>query len=248
MGYVIRDRKTDLVKAIAAAGGIVMKNCSIALVCDEYLSCEDYFCVQKFLDNTVSECFVVKKPKNELFHPNTKGVEWFLKDKSKVCEDLSDLNIDLQYKTLSTIISINVDIFAFGLEKLPMHTRLIYLGNDTNRTSAAASVVIHTPTISQKNGIYINYDFFEDMKFFRNFILMYQVEQTESLPKNSMLEREVLFMLLNFYREDLQFELPVREKILEDIKKICPELSRENLLDIKPSGVLLKKVKSLYFL
>lgn len=241
MRAVVENRKNDLVKAIAAAGEIIIKNYSIALVCDEYLSLEDYFCIQKFLDNTVSECFVVKKPINELFHPNAKGVEWLLKDKSKVCENLTELDGDLQYKNFNTIISINVDIFSFGITNIPAYTRLIYLGNDKNKTSYAANVVIHIPTVQQKTGIYINYDFFGDMKFFRNFMLMYEVRKSENLPKNSMLEREVLFMLLNFYREDLQIDLPSREEILINIQNMCPELAHENLLDIKPGGVLLKK-------
>jgi NADH-quinone oxidoreductase subunit G len=160
----IAGNKVNLDLALDRVMELFSISADIAYVTNGHASLEEHFALKRLVEAVPGEVHLrshLGRTDERLISedrtPNIRGA-WVSGLTNKVATaDLSDLKTQIEHGNIKTLIVINEDIIAAGIEESSLkHLNIIYLGTHANATSAKAHVIIPTLTVFEKTGSFIN--------------------------------------------------------------------------------------------
>ena len=162
----VNGQSVDLDTAISVAAEL-LKTGNVAVVGSARSSVEEQFLTKKLADALkVSAQIVARGGEGDKLlisadrNPNTRGALVTGLINKLPSEQLTELAAAIDAGKVTTVLAINEDLAAGGLnvEQLAK-IKIVYVGTQSDATSAAAQVVLPALTVFEKNGTFINQQF-----------------------------------------------------------------------------------------
>jgi NADH-quinone oxidoreductase subunit G len=211
----------------------------LAVVCSGNMSLEDQFVLRKLLDSVVHSVFFLRKkrdPDDFLISddaaPNVNGaILNKIITQEKIVDDLEELNKNIRSGQCKRILSINEEIFSYGIPYvLPDDLRIFYIGTENNKTSKRATVTIPTTTVFENTGTFINRDW-RLQKFYK----------AVNPPNDNIFPMWYIFsLLLNVYLEVSEKELLWLDDVWKNMTHAVDLLADIDFFHVNSNGILLK--------
>jgi NADH-quinone oxidoreductase subunit G len=211
----------------------------LTVVCSGNMSLEDQFVLRKLLDAMVHNVFFLRKKRDpdgflisDDATPNVKGaILNKIITQEKIVDDLKELNKKIQDRQCKSILSINEEIFSYGIPyALPDDLKIFYIGTENNKTSKRATVTIPVTTVFENTGTFINRDW-RLQKFFK----------AVNPPNGNIFPAWYIFsLLLNVYLEVSENELLWLDDVWKDMTRSVDLLADIDFFNVNSNGILLK--------
>jgi len=162
----VNGQPAELDAAISAAAEF-LKVGNVAIVGSGRSSVEEQFLTKKIADAIKASTQIVARAAegDKLLisadrNPNTRGALVTGLISKLPSAQLTELAAAIDAGKVTTVLAINEDLAAAGLSAEQLDkVKIVYVGTQSNPTSAAAQVVVPTHTVFEKNGTFINQQF-----------------------------------------------------------------------------------------
>ncbi|MDR1173815.1 MAG: (2Fe-2S)-binding protein [Puniceicoccales bacterium] len=211
----------------------------LAVVCSGNMSLEDQFVLWRLLDSVVHDTFFLRKKRTPdgflISDDATPNVNGAILNKiitpQNIVDDLQGLKQKIQAGQCKRILSINEEIFSYGIPYvLPDGLEIFYIGTENNKTAKRATVIIPVATVFENTGTFINKDW-RLQKFYK----------AVNPPNDNIFPMWYIFsLLLNIYLSASEKELLWLDDVWTNMTREVDLLADVDFFHINSNGILLK--------
>ncbi|MDR0742086.1 MAG: (2Fe-2S)-binding protein [Puniceicoccales bacterium] len=211
----------------------------LAVVCSGNMSLEDQFVLRRLLDSIVHDVFFLRKKRDPdgflISDDATPNVNGAILNKiitqEKITDDLQELNKKIQAGQCKRILSINEEIFSYGISHaLPDDLKIFYIGTENSETSKRAIVTIPVSTVFENTGTFINKDW-RLQKFYK----------VINSPNGNIFPMWYIFsLLLNTFLSTSEKELIWLDDVWANMTRDVDLLADIDFFHVNFNGILLK--------
>ncbi|MDR2776813.1 MAG: (2Fe-2S)-binding protein [Puniceicoccales bacterium] len=218
----------------------------LTVVCSGNMSLEDQFVLRRLLDSTVHNVYFLRKKRDcdgflisDDAAPNVNGaILNKIIAQEKITDDLQELNKKIQAGQCKRILSINEEIFSYGISyALPDDLQIFYIGTESNKTSERATVVIPVSTVFENTGTFIN----------KNWRLQKFYKAVNSPNDNIFPMWYIFSLLLNTYLATSEKELLWLDDVWANMKRNIDLLANVDFFHVNFNGISLKNHQKIIF-